>query len=71
MSSSLIFDPIRLPVSCHNLRREARAFLAEEISKGTFDPSNPRRGEEAVRRCLKGIGSCASHSGRSSAQQLH
>ena len=46
MSPSLTFDPIRLPVSCHNLRREARAFLAEEISKGTFDPSNPRRGEE-------------------------
>jgi acyl-CoA dehydrogenase len=46
MSSSLTFDPIRLPVSCHILRREARAFLAEEISKGTFDPSNPRRGEE-------------------------
>ncbi len=47
MSSALTFDPIRLPETCQALRREARAFLAEEISKGTFDPSNPRRGESA------------------------
>src|SRR5579862_2412804 len=47
MSSALTFDPIRLPESCQILRREARAFLAEEIAKGTFDPNNPRRSEES------------------------
>ena len=43
MSSSLTFDPIRLPEACQALRREARAFLAEEIARGTFDPNNPRQ----------------------------
>ena len=47
MSSALTFDPIRLPEACQILRREARAFLAEEIAKGTFDPNNPRRAEES------------------------
>ncbi len=47
MSAALTFDPIRLPESCQILRREARAFLAEEIAKGTFDPNNPRRSEES------------------------
>jgi acyl-CoA dehydrogenase len=45
--TSLNFDPIRLPETCQALRREARAFLAEEIAKGTFDPQNPRRGDSA------------------------
>jgi acyl-CoA dehydrogenase len=47
MSSSLTFDPIRLPETCQALRQEARVFLAEEIAKGTFDPNNPRRGDSA------------------------
>ncbi len=47
MSAALTFDPIRLPESCQILRREARAFLAEEIARGTFDPNNPRRSEES------------------------
>jgi acyl-CoA dehydrogenase len=48
MSSALNFDPIRLPESCQILRREARAFLAEEIARGTFDPNNPRKSEESA-----------------------
>src|SRR5205807_9002701 len=48
MSSDLSFDPIRLPESCQILRREARAFLADEINKGTFDPANPRRSEDSA-----------------------
>lgn len=47
MSSALTFDPVRLPESCQALRREARAFLAEEIAKGTFDPTDPHKGENS------------------------
>jgi acyl-CoA dehydrogenase len=32
------FDPIRLPPAAQALRAEVRAFLAEEIAAGTFDP---------------------------------
>jgi len=32
------FDPVRLPASAQALRREVRAFLADEIAAGTFDP---------------------------------
>ena len=38
MTAALRFDPIRLPPECEQLRKEVRAFLAEEIAKGTFDP---------------------------------
>jgi acyl-CoA dehydrogenase len=46
MSSALTFDPVRLPESCQALRREVRAFLAEEIAKGTFDPNDVRKDED-------------------------
>jgi acyl-CoA dehydrogenase len=39
--SALSFDPIRLPAECDSLRREVRAFLAEEIAAGTYDPEAP------------------------------
>lgn len=39
MSTALTFDPIRLPPECEELRREVRAFLAQEIAAGTFDPN--------------------------------
>jgi len=38
MTTSLRFDPIRLPQYCQDLRREVREFLAEEIAAGTFHP---------------------------------
>ncbi|MHB0773857.1 acyl-CoA dehydrogenase family protein [Bradyrhizobium sp. 1.29L] len=38
MTAALRFDPIRLPPKCDELRKEVRAFLAEEIATGTFNP---------------------------------
>jgi acyl-CoA dehydrogenase len=43
MTAALRFDPIRLPPVCEELRKEVRAFLAEEIAQGTFDPHKPQR----------------------------
>src|ERR1700746_426083 len=43
MTAALRFDPIRLPSECVELRKEVRAFLAEEIAAGTFDPHKPNR----------------------------
>ncbi len=45
MTASLQFDPIRLPPQCEALRAEVRAFLAEEIAAGTFDPHQAAHGE--------------------------
>ncbi|MGD9844918.1 MAG: acyl-CoA dehydrogenase family protein [Variibacter sp.] len=45
MTAQLEFDPIRLPPECEALRREVRAFLAEEIAAGTFDPDHPMHGD--------------------------
>lgn len=33
------FDPLRLPPGTETLREEVRAFLAEEIARGAFDPA--------------------------------
>src|SRR5262245_7599284 len=38
MNTELSFDPVRLPPECAALRDEVRAFLAEEIDAGTFNP---------------------------------
>jgi acyl-CoA dehydrogenase len=46
MYAALTFDPIRLSEACQNLREEARAFLSEEIARGTFDPRMPHLGAE-------------------------
>ena len=43
MTAALRFDPIRLPPECEELRKEVRAFLADEIAAGTFDPHKPQR----------------------------
>jgi acyl-CoA dehydrogenase len=45
MTTSLSFDPVRLPRQCEALRADVRAFLAEEISAGTFDPHHPGHGD--------------------------
>ncbi|MBR0967361.1 acyl-CoA dehydrogenase family protein [Tardiphaga sp. 538_B7_N1_4] len=50
MTNELVFDPIRLPPVCQDLRREARAFLAQEIERGSFDPRYPRKNEGADAR---------------------
>lgn len=39
MSSTIQFDPIRLPPETQTLREEVRDFLREEIAAGTFDPT--------------------------------
>ena len=41
MAEAIHFDQVRLPEAAQALRREVRAFLADEIAAGTFDP---RRG---------------------------
>ncbi|MGY3645168.1 hypothetical protein ACVWW2_000459 [Bradyrhizobium sp. LM4.3] len=50
MTAALRFDPIRLPEKCEQLRKEVRAFLAEEIAAGTFDPHKPNREDTDARR---------------------
>jgi acyl-CoA dehydrogenase len=45
MTTALQFDPIRLPPECEALRAEVRAFLADEIAAGTFDPHRPGHGD--------------------------
>ena len=45
MTAALRFDPIRLPEECEKLRKEVRAFLAEEVARGTFDPHSPQGGD--------------------------
>src|ERR1700712_692117 len=45
MTAALRFDPIRLPPECEELRAEVRAFLAEEIAAGTFDPPGAMNGD--------------------------
>ena len=44
-TARLRFDQIRLPPQCDELRREVRAFIAQEVAAGTFDPSDPRHGD--------------------------
>lgn len=43
MTAALRFDQIRLPPECEELRHEVRAFLAEEIAAGVFNPHEPQR----------------------------
>ena len=45
MTTNLYFEPIRLPAECETLRAEVRAFLAQEIAAGTFDPHRPGHGD--------------------------
>jgi acyl-CoA dehydrogenase len=45
MSTELRFDQIRLPPECETLRREVRAFIADEVAAGTFDPAQVGHGE--------------------------
>jgi acyl-CoA dehydrogenase len=56
MATELRFDPIRLPAECEALRQEVRAFLAEEIAAGTFDPDRPGHGDSHDRAFSRRIG---------------
>src|ERR1700753_1525740 len=56
MTAALRFDPIRLPPECEQLRKEVRAFLAEEIAAGTFDPHRPQTEDTDVPGFSKRVG---------------
>src|SRR5260370_14404444 len=56
MTAALRFDPIRLPPECEKLRKEVRAFLAEEIAAGTFDPHKPNREDTDVPEFSRKVG---------------
>src|SRR3974390_137268 len=56
MTTSLSFDPVRLPQHCEALRADVRAFLAEEISAGTFDPHHPGHGDSYSRDFSRRVG---------------
>ena len=56
MSTNLQFDPIRLPPECEALRADVRAFLADEIAAGTFDPYRPGHGDSHNRDFSKRVG---------------
>jgi alkylation response protein AidB-like acyl-CoA dehydrogenase len=43
MSQSFRFDPVELPPEAEALRQEVRAFLREEIARGTFSPLSTGR----------------------------
>ncbi len=56
MSTQLNFDQIRLPPECDRLRKEVRAFLAEEVAAGTFVPDRPGHGDNHNRAFSKRVG---------------
>src|SRR5690242_19736812 len=56
MTTNLQFDQIRLPPECDTLRNEVRAFLAEEIAAGTFDPHRPGHGDSHNRAFSRRVG---------------
>src|SRR2546423_14584007 len=56
MPAALHFDPTRLPSECEQLRKEVRAFLAEEIAAGTFDPHKPNREDTDVPEFSRKVG---------------
>jgi acyl-CoA dehydrogenase len=56
MTTSLSFDPVRLSPQCEALRTEVRAFLAQEISVGTFDPHHPGYSESYDRDFSRRVG---------------
>src|SRR5213595_1778129 len=56
MTAALRFDPIRLPPECEVLRKEVRAFLADEIAAGTFDPHKPNREDADAREFSRRVG---------------
>jgi acyl-CoA dehydrogenase len=56
MTTDLRFDQIRLPEDCEALRRDVRAFLAEEIAAGTFSPDRSIHSETFSREFSRKVG---------------
>lgn len=55
MSTALEFEPLRLPPEVQTLRAEVRAFLAEEIAAGTFNPAFPTEDWDVCRAFAKKV----------------
>ena len=56
MTANLNFDQIRLPPECDALREDVRAFLADEVSRGTFDPHRPGHGDSHSKEFSRRVG---------------
>jgi hypothetical protein len=56
MTASLSFDQIRLPPECEDLRQEVRAFIADEVAAGSFDPERPGHGDQHSAELSRRIG---------------
>jgi acyl-CoA dehydrogenase len=56
MTTTLQFDPIRLPRACAALRDDVRKFLADEISAGTFNPNTPQTEDNDNRAFSRRVG---------------
>lgn len=56
MQTAIQFDPLRLPPETEALRQEVRAFIAEEIAAGTFDPAVGLQTEVYNREFSKRVG---------------
>jgi alkylation response protein AidB-like acyl-CoA dehydrogenase len=56
MQTAIRFDPMRLPPETEELRKEVRAFIADEIAAGTFDPHVGLRTESFDREFSKRVG---------------
>ena len=56
MTTNLSFDQIRLPEECEELRRDVRAFLAEEVAAGTFSPDRSIHSETFSREFSRKVG---------------
>ncbi len=56
MTAALQFDPIRLPPVCQKLREEVRAFLAEQIAQGVFNPHKPQAEDTDIPEFSRRVG---------------
>ena len=56
MQTAIQFDPLRLPPETEALRQEVRAFIAEEIAAGSFDPAIGLQTEVYNREFSKRVG---------------
>ena len=56
MQTAIQFDPLRLPPETEALRQEVRAFIAEEIAAGSFDPAVGLQTEVYDREFSKRVG---------------
>ena len=56
MQTAIQFDQKRLPPETAELRADVRAFLADEIARGTFDPNKGLRNDAFDREFSKRVG---------------